>query len=283
MLLALILVAQAQFNRSEANAPREPFRVVGNIYSVGAAEVTSFLITSPKGHVLLDGGLPETAPQIERNVEKLGFKLEDVKILLLSHAHFDHAGGLAELKRRTGAQVVLSLADSEAVARGGKGDPQYGDSLPFPRVFADRVVQDQAVVRVGPTEMVAHLTPGHTKGCTSWTTVQREEGREVHVLFTCSLSAPEGTRLVGNSQYPRIVEDYERSFRLLRGLPCDVLLGPHASFFHQDERHARMAPGAPNPFIDPPACVAYLDSAEKAFRERLEAEKAAAPDAGPAR
>jgi metallo-beta-lactamase class B len=271
----LLLVAQAAHPRAWAE-PREPFRVVGNIYSVGSAEVTSFLVASPKGHVLIDGGLVQTAPQIVRNLDKLGFKLEDVKVLLLNHAHFDHAGGLAELKRRTGAQVVVSRADAEALARGGKGDPQFGDSLPFAPVYAERIVQDGGVVRVGPIELIARVTPGHTQGCTSWTTAQREEGRDLRVIFSCSVSVPDEYRLIGNPRYPRAVEDYERSFRALRALPCDVLLAPHASVFQQDARRARLLPDGPNPFVDPEACVAYLDRSERAFRVHLEKERAAA-------
>jgi metallo-beta-lactamase class B len=269
-----LLLATSASPRAWAEA-REPFHVVGDIYSVGSAEVTSFLVTSPKGHVLIDGGFAESAPQIVRNIDKLGFKLEDVKVLLSSHAHFDHAGGLAELKRRTGAQVVASRADAEALARGGKGDPQFGDAIPFAPVYADRLVQDGGVVRVGPIELVAHVTPGHTQGCTTWTTVQREDNRALHVVFVCSVSVPDEYRLIGNPRYPRAVEDYERSFRILRGLPCDVLLGPHASFFQQDERRARIAEGAPNPFIDPAAYTTYLDRSEQAFRAHLEKERVA--------
>ena len=275
-LLLAALLAAAPRGWAE---PREPFHVVGNVYSVGSAEVTSFLIATPKGHVLIDAGFAESAPQIVRNIDKLGFKLEDVKALVISHAHFDHVGGLAELKRRTGAQIVASRADAEAMARGGKDDPQFGDSIPFTRVYADRIVQEGGVVRVGPTELVAHVTPGHTQGCTTWTTVQREEdnAQPLHVVFNCSLSVPDEYRLIGNPRYPRAVEDYERSFRALRALPCDVLLGPHASFFQQDERRARIVDGASNPFVDPAACTAYLDRAEQAFRAHLEKERASPP------
>ena len=281
MTLALLFLFATAAPRGWAE-PREPFHVVGNVYSVGSAEVTSFLIATPKGHVIVDGGFAESALQIVRNIDKLGFKLEDVKVLVMSHAHFDHAGGLAELKRRTGAQVVASRADAEAMARGGKGDPQFGDSIPFAAVYADRIVQDGGVVRVGPTELVAHVTPGHTQGCTTWTTVQREQERTLHVVFNCSMSVPDEYRLLGNPRYPRAADDYERSFRILRALPCDVLLAPHASFFQQDERRARMADGAPNPFIDPAACGAYLDRNEQAFRAHLERERAAPPPPPPA-
>jgi metallo-beta-lactamase class B len=281
MTLALLFLFATAAPRGWAEA-REPFHVVGNVYSVGSAEVTSFLIATPKGHVIIDGGFRESAPQIVRNIETLGFKLEDVKVLVVSHAHFDHAGGLAELKRRTGAQVVASRADAEAMARGGKGDPQFGDSIPFAPVYADRIVQDGGVVRVGPTELVAHVTPGHTQGCTTWTTVQREQEQALHVVFNCSMSVPDEYRLLGNPRYPRAVDDYERSFRILRALPCDVLLAPHASFFQQDQRRARMADGAPNPFIEPAACGAYLDRSEQAFRAHLERERAAPPPPPPA-
>jgi metallo-beta-lactamase class B len=277
MIAALLMLSAVATHPRGWAEPREPFHVVGNVYSVGSAELTSFLIATPKGHVLIDGGLSELAPQIARNIDKLGFKLEDVKVLLVSHAHFDHAGGLAELKRRTGAQVVASRADAEAMARGGKGDPQFGDSIPFAPVYADRIVQEGGVVRVGPTELVAHVTPGHTQGCTTWTTVQHEDAQALHVVFNCSVSVPDEYRLLGNPRYPRAVDDYERSFRTLRALPCDVLLGPHASFFQQDERRARIKDGAPNPFVDPGACGAYLDRSEQAFRAHLEKERSAPP------
>ena len=277
MIAALLMLSAVATHPRGWAEPREPFHVVGNVYSVGSAELTSFLIATPKGHVLIDGGLSELAPQIARNIDKLGFKLEDVKVLLVSHAHFDHAGGLAELKRRTGAQVVASRADAEAMARGGKGDPQFGDSIPFAPVYADRIVQEGGVVRVGPTELVAHVTPGHTQGCTTWTTVQHEDAQALQVVFNCSVSVPDEYRLLGNPRYPRAVDDYERSFRTLRALPCDVLLGPHASFFQQDERRARIKDGAPNPFVDPAACGAYLDRSEQAFRSHLEKERSAPP------
>ena len=280
MIFALLLLCASTAPRGWAE-PREPFHVVGNVYSVGSAEVTSFLIATPKGHVLIDGGFAESAPQIVRNIDKLGFKLEDVKVLVATHAHFDHVGGLAELKRRTGAQITASRADAEAMARGGKGDPQFGDSIPFAPVYADRIVQDGGVVRVGPTELVAHVTPGHTQGCTTWTTMQRENEQPVHVVFNCSLSVPDEYHLLGNARYPRAVDDYERSFRILRALPCDVFLAPHASFFRQDERRSKMADGAPNPFVDPSACGAYLDHSEQAFRLHLEKERAAPPPPPP--
>src|SRR3954464_4829245 len=162
------LLAQQTPEWRSWNQPVEPFRIIGNIYYVGANEVTSYLITSPEGHILLDGGFPETAPIIERNIQKLGFKLTDVKALISTHAHYDHAGGLAELKRATGAKFYASAADQPLLAAGGKGDFAFGGRFLFPAVIADDTVKDGQVLRAGSAAMQAHLTPGHTKGCTTW-------------------------------------------------------------------------------------------------------------------
>src|SRR3954462_13073861 len=169
LLSASPLFAQYTPATPGENDAVEPFRIIGNIYYVGASEVTSYLITSPEGDILLDGGFPETAPLIERNIQKLGFKLTDVKALISTHAHYDHAGGLAELKRAAGAKFYASAADTPLLAAGGKGDFAFGDRFAFPPVKADRTVEDNQVVRVGSAAMHAHLTPGHTKGCTTWT------------------------------------------------------------------------------------------------------------------
>jgi len=175
ILLSLVLASpalvqpQADPTSRSWNQPVEPYRIAGNIYYVGASDITSFLITTPEGHILLDGGFVETAPIIEANVRKLGFKLEDVKILLSSHAHFDHAGGLAELKRATGAKFAAMDKEAPLLARGGKWDFLFGDKYPFPPIQADRILHDGDTVLLGGTTLTAHLTPGHTKGNTTWT------------------------------------------------------------------------------------------------------------------
>src|SRR5919106_6209704 len=151
------------------NQPVKPYRVIGNIYYVGASDVSAFLITTPDGHILLDSGFLETVPQIKQNMAQLGFRLEDIKILLNSHAHYDHAGGLAELKRLTGAKLMTSEGDIPLLASGGKGDPNFGDRFSFEPVKPDRTLRDGDKVELGGVTMVARMTPGHTKGCTSWT------------------------------------------------------------------------------------------------------------------
>lgn len=254
------------------NQPVKPYRIIGNIWYVGASGVTSFLITTSKGHVLLDSGLPETAPLIRQNVGRLGFKLTDIKILINSHAHFDHAGGLAELKELTGAKMMATEADASLLERGGKDDFQWGDKYAYKPVKADRVLRDGDQVELGEVRLTARLTPGHTKGSTTWTMKVKEDGNQYDVVFSTSVSAP-GYNLVNNDKYPNIVDDYRRTFQLLKSLPCDVFLGPHAEFFSMKEKMARMEQGTkPNPFIDPAGYREYVVNGEREFQKIVEAQ-----------
>jgi len=274
-LLALAFASSVLAQQSESdrksNQPVKPFRVIGNIYYVGANEVTSFLITSSAGHILLDAGFAETAPQIERNIETLGFHLADVKILLNSQAHLDHAGGLARMKELTGAQLFASAADAEALARGGKGDFAFADRLTYAPIKADRIVADEESIALGDTKMTARLTPGHTKGCTTWTMPVTVDGRTYEVVFLGGVTVP-GYKLVGNVNYPSIADDYIRSFALLKRLPCDVFLGAHGSYFDLEKKLPR-AGETPNPFIDPDGYRRHLEERERAFRDQLDREK----------
>ncbi len=265
-----VLAQQSESNR-KSNQPLKPFRVVANIYYVGANEVTSFLVTGNAGHILLDGGFAETAPQIRQNIETLGFHLADVKILLNSQAHFDHAGGLAQLKALTGARLIASAADAELIARGGKGDFAFGDRLTYEPVKADRVVADGESINLGDTKMTAHLTPGHTKGCTTWTTSVEDNGKTLRVVFLGGVTIP-GYKLVGNKEYPAIADDYARSFSLLKRLPCDVFLGAHGSYFGLEKKLPRIGE-TPNPFIDPEGYQRHIREFNDAFREQFDREK----------
>jgi metallo-beta-lactamase class B len=257
------------------NQPVKPYRVIGNIYYVGASDVSSFLITTPNGHILLDSGFIETVPQIKQNMEALGFKLADIKFLISSHAHTDHAGGFAELKRLTGATLMTSEGDIPLLAAGGKGDPNFGDRFLFEPVKPDRILRDGDKVELGGVTMVARLTPGHTKGCTSWTMKVKEGVKEYDVVFVGSTSAP-GYKLVNNAGYPEIVEDYEKTFRLLKSLPCDVFLAAHGSFYDMLTKAKLLEQGKnPNPFIDPAGYRRYLTQSEKSFRKLLATQSAA--------
>ena len=274
LLTSSVAFAQSNPTWRSWNQPVEPFRIVGNLYYVGASDITSYLITTPRGHILIDGGFVETAPIIRDNIRRLGFRVEDVKFLLNSHAHSDHAGGLAQLKQWTGAQFVASRADADQIARGGHNDPMWGDKYLFPPTKADRIIADGDTVTVGDTILTAHLTPGHTKGCTTWTTTAEDHGRRYNVVFLCSVSAP-GYKLVDNPNYPNIVADYRHTFAYLNTLPCDVFLGAHASMFGMTEkRAAQKADPARNPFIDPQEFHRFLADAQRDFEAELKKQQA---------
>jgi metallo-beta-lactamase class B len=280
ILLSLALASpalvqpQADPTSRSWNRPVEPYRIAGNIYYVGASDITSYLIATPEGHILLDGGFVETAPIIEANVRKLGFKLEDVKVLLSSHAHFDHAGGLAELKRATGAKFAAMDKEAPLLARGGKGDFYFGDKGPFPPIQADRILHDGDTVTLGGTTLTAHLTPGHTMGNTTWTMKAKEGDRTYDVVFAASTSILPRVSLANNAKYPEIAEDYAKAFRILKSLPCDVFLSSHASFYDGLAKADRLRKGAKeNPFVDPRGYKAYIAGMEKKYQEQLRRER----------
>jgi metallo-beta-lactamase class B len=268
------LFAQVDERDQKWNKPVTPFRILGNLYYVGATEVCSYLIATPEGHFVLDGGFSETAPQIERNITELGFKLKDVKFLINSHAHYDHAGGLANLKKVTGARFVASEADAPLLRSGGHGDFRFGDTLPFPPIESDRIVHDGESIQLGQQTMTAHLTPGHTKGTTTWTT-KIHDGNKVHDVVLVGGQSSLDYKFVGQESYPGITNDFEKSFALLKRLPCDIFLGPHGSFFHLEEKHERLRHGETNAFIDPEGYKTYLRESEKDFREKVAQQKAA--------
>lgn len=264
--------AQADEESRSWNQPVKPFRIIGNIYYVGASDVTSYLIVTPQGHILLDSGFVETVPQIQQNVAQLGFRLEDVKILINSHAHYDHAGGLAQLKQLMGAKLMVSEPDAALLAAGGKGDFAFGDRFSYPAVKADRLLRDGDEVELGGVKLVAHVTPGHTKGSTTWTMKVQQGAKEYNVVFVGSTSAP-GYKLVDNEQYPTIAEAYARTFRLLKTLPCDVFLAPHGMFFSLKEKLKLLAEGKePNPFIDPNGYKTYLAESESELKRKLQVQ-----------
>jgi metallo-beta-lactamase class B len=250
--------------------PTPPFRIAERLYYVGTADLAAYLITSNDGLILLDGTLPETAGQVLGNVRTLGFDPRQIRILLNSHAHFDHAGGLAEIKRATGAALVASDKDAELLERGGRGDFFFGDRFPYPAVKVDRRVEDQGVVELGGTRLVAHLTPGHTRGCTSWTGTFEDRGHRYSAVFVCSLSVVPGYRLKGRPSYPGIARDYRGSVATLKALPCELFLGAHARFFDMARKRAALIQRpASNPFVDPDGCRAYLRDSEASIEARL--------------
>jgi metallo-beta-lactamase class B len=272
--LCASLFAQSPAEWLKWNEPVKPFRIVGNIYYVGAANVSSFAVKTSKGIIVIDGGMPETAALILNNLKALGFDPKDVKILLNSHAHGDHAGGLAALKEATGAKLYASKADKPLLETGGKNDFAWGDLYRFPAVKVDRTVASGEHVTLGDTQLTAILTPGHTKGCTSWSMRTKEGNAEYHVVWECSLTVP-GYKLVNNPKYPNIVEDYQSSFFTLKKQRADVMLAPHGDFFDLKGRSERLASGDAKAFVDPTALRKRVEQDEAAFNKELAKQGAA--------
>ena len=264
-------------------APVPPRHLIANIHYVGAIGVSSYLITTPAGHILIDTGFDETVPLIQKSVEQLGFKLADIKIILSSHAHIDHVGGHAQMKRLTGAPIYASAADAKTLESGGADDfiPLPRETILYPPAKVDHIVSDGERVTLGGVTLTANLTPGHTKGATTWTMDVSEGGQVYHVVFFSSASINAGTRLSGPAAaYPRIVEDFTATFAKLKTLPCDVFFAPHGGQFAMAEKFARLERSVqPNPFIDRAGLPKIIAQAERAFRQLLEKEKAAPPAA----
>jgi metallo-beta-lactamase class B len=258
--------------------PFPPHRVIGNVYYVGSQGLASYLITTPQGHILINSSLESSVPLIRDSVEKLGFHFSDVKILLISHAHFDHCAGSAAIKELTGAKYMVMDADVPEIEAGGKGNFQYGDSprSQYQPTKVDRILHDGDEVKLGDTVLTAHLTPGHTKGTTTWTMKAKEGDKTYNVVIIGSPNVNAGYKLVNNALYPQIASDYERMFRILKSLPCDVFLGAHGNYYGMEAKFARMKEGAANPFIDPDGYKHYVAEREQTFRTELAKQKDAA-------
>ncbi|HEX6535199.1 MAG TPA: subclass B3 metallo-beta-lactamase [Gemmatimonadaceae bacterium] len=265
-------------NCAEWNAPQRPFRIYGNTYYVGPHGLSAILLTSKEGHVLIDGALPESAPQIIANIQALGFRIEDVKLILNSHAHFDHAGGIAALQRASGANVAASPASALVLRRGASGpdDPQYGDALAFPPVPSVATIADGDTLRVGALVLTAHFTPGHTPGGTSWSWQSCDQGRCLDFVYADSQTpiSADGFFFTRSQTYPTALADFARGFAVLERLPCDVLLTPHpgASGFWQ--RVASRDSSTTPALVDPDACRRYVATARQQLARREAAEAA---------
>jgi metallo-beta-lactamase class B len=281
MIVALAISAVSSVDISAQTGgkylvPFPPHQVIGNVYFVGSTQLGIFLITTPQGHILVNAGLEESVPLIRESIAKLGFKFGDVKILLISHAHFDHDGGAARIKELTGAKYMVTDADVPVVESGGKEDFFYGtrpDQL-YPPAKVDRVLHDGDTVMLGDVVLTAHLTAGHTKGCTTWTMKVQEGGKSYDVVIVGSPNVNEGYKLVNNAAYPQIASDYEKGFGVLRSLHCDVFLGAHGSYYEMEAKYARKKEGAANPFIDPDGYKDYVKEREQAFGAKLAKQQA---------
>jgi metallo-beta-lactamase class B len=251
--------------------PFDPVRLVGNIYYVGTRGLSSFLIVTPEGGILIDSGEPESVPFIRASVEKLGFRMSSIRILLAGHAHVDHVGGHAEMKRLTGARVMMMRADREALESGVDRSPLGGTG--WAPVHVDRVLDDRETVSLGGTTLTAHLTPGHTQGCTTWTTDASQDGRRYRVAIVCSVTINEGVHLVGNARVPAIAQHYAGAFGVLRGLTPDVFVTEHPGAFALEDKAGRAKTGAANPFVDPEGYRRFVDRSEQTYLTQLRQEQ----------
>ena len=244
--------------------PFPGFKIAGNLYYVGTADLAVYLINTPQGNILINSDFEQDVPLIRASIEKLGFKYSDTKIILISHAHGDHDAATGLIKKDTGAKLMVMDADApseESTARGRPG------------AKVDRVLHDGDTIELGGSKLTAKLTPGHTKGCTTWTMQVQEGGRTLNAVIIGSPNVNPGYILVGNTKYPQIAQDYVKTFAVLKSLPCDIFLGAHGAYFGMLAKYEKMKPGGPNPFIDPEGYRAYVSEREGAFLKEWESQR----------
>ena len=280
VLIVTIIVAANNtpaYVQNDWTEPFPAFRIAGNLYYVGSKGLAAYLVTTPEGHILINSNMEANVPMIRASMESLGFKFNDIKILLISHGHWDHCGGSATIKRLTGAKYMVMEGDVEVVESGGKTDFRYGNdpqSL-FAPTKVDRVLRDGDEVKLGGATLTARLTPGHTKGCTTWTMKVNDGSRQRDVVIVGSPNVNPGYKLVGNTVYPRMTEDFEKTFRVLKSLPVDYFLGAHGSYFDLEAKFVLSKSGTATAFIDPSGYKSYVADREQAFLKELKKQKAA--------
>lgn len=271
-------IAPSRLDTSSWDRYEAPFRLAGPIYYVGTQELAAFLVSSPQGHILIDGGIPGAAAVIEKSIREIGFKPEDIRILLTTQAHFDHVGTHAHFKKLSGAMVQAMTGDETLLRDGGKSDYLFGGSPDnaFPRVPVDRILKDGDIITVGGARITARHTPGHTPGSATYETTVTEGGRDYKVVFAASTSVNPGTRLVKNPSYPTILEDFRKAFRVLESLQPDIFVSGHASFFGLKAKRAKMNPESPAAaFVDPQGYRALLAEKKKTFEALVTKEQGA--------
>lgn len=278
LALAATLPAWAAGAPASWSAATPPFKIADNLYYVGTEGISVYLITTPKGHIVIDGAMPGSDKTIEASIKALGFKVSDVKILLNTHAHFDHTAGLAGLKRDTGARMIASGPDRKALETGTYPGYEEVKDLDFDPVKVDQVIKDGEKVSLGGMVLTAHITPGHSAGCTTWTFPVKADGKVRQALLYCSTSVALN-RLVDRKrgpQYPGIVADYQATFARLKAMKADIFLAPHNEQFGLDAKRAKLKAGGPNPFIDPTELARRVAASEADFKRDLAKQQDAA-------
>ncbi|MGQ3888533.1 subclass B3 metallo-beta-lactamase [Legionella sp. CNM-1927-20] len=273
-LLILVLSSQIVFAYPVGHA-FPPFKIAGNLYYVGMDDLASYLIVTREGNILINSDLEANIPMIKANIKKLGFDYRDTKILLISHAHLDHAAGSKLIKQETNAKYMVMAADVANVESGGRADFFYANdkSMYFPATKVDKILHDGEQVRLGDTVLTAHLTPGHTKGCTTWTMQVEDKGKQYQVVIVGSLNVNPGYPLINNKTYPTIASDYKQAIEVLKNLPCDIFLGAHAMYFDLGKKYALLNKSDINPFIDTMGYKKHIEQKEKEFSLKLKEQQ----------
>ncbi len=275
LMLTVIACAGNAPAQNDWTEPFPAFRITGNLYYVGSKGLASYLITTAQGHILINSDTEANVPLIRASVESLGFKFTDIKVLLISHAHWDHNAASDTIKKLTGAKYMVMEEDVSVVESGGKTDFQYANdpTTLYTATKVDRVLHDGDEVKLGDAILAAHLTPGHTKGCTTWTMKVQEDSKTRNVVIVGSPNVNPGYKLVANTLYPGIAADFEKTFRVLKSLPCDYFLGAHGSYFDMETKYKKFKAGESTAFIDPQGYKDYVTEREQAFRRELAKQK----------
>jgi metallo-beta-lactamase class B len=275
LMLAVVVFAGYTSAQNDWTEPFPAFRITGNLYYVGSKGLASYLIATPQGHILINSDTEANVPLLRTSVESLGFKFTDIKILLISHAHWDHNAASDTIKKLTGAKYMVMEEDVSVVESGGKTDFQYANdpTTLYTPTKVDRALHDGDEVKLGDAVLTAHLTPGHTKGCTTWTMKVKEGSKTRNVVIIGSPNVNPGYKLVDNPQYPRIAADFEKTFQVLKSLPCDYFLGAHGSYFDMETKYKKFKAGDSTAFIDPQGYNDYVTEREQTFRRELAKQK----------
>ena len=280
LIAALLLLVAGGPLHSQANDWLEPFpsfRIAGNLYYVGSRGLASYLVATSQGHILINSNLEQSVPMIRASVEKLGLDYNDIRVLLISHAHWDHDAGSALIKQQTGAQYMVMEGDAPVVESGGTADFHYGGDKGtlYKPVKVDRVLRDGDEVKLGDTVLVARLTAGHTRGCTTWTMTITEGANNYLAVIVGSPNVNPGYKLVNNTAYPAIAQDYARMFKTLAAQPADLFLGAHGSYFEMEAKYARLQKGEREAFVDRAGYQKFVAAKTAAFEEELQKQRAA--------
>jgi metallo-beta-lactamase class B len=278
ILLLLVCGRPAGAQGNDWLEPFPPFRIAGNLYYVGSRGLASYLVTTLRGHILINSDLEANVPMIRGSVEKLGFKYTDIRILLISHAHWDHDAGSALVKEQTGARYMVMAGDVPVVQSGGREDFQYGNDKAtlYKPVKVDRVLHDRDRVELGGAVLVARLTAGHTRGCTTWTMTVKDGEKSYEAVIVGSPNVNAGYKLVKNAAYPAIADDFTRTFETLAALPADLFLGAHGAYFGMEEKYARLQKGEQEAFVDREGYRKFVADKSAEFQAALEKQRAAA-------